>query len=584
VGVLLAGTAVALQRPNLQGNMTAMPQTPPPPPPPAIVQPANPIGCNLDGNVDYNTAHVWADAGHAFRPWGKVNRASEPNPGLPVTEDGYPQLDADSLSYLNDYPDGVYHLSWSGAGEVVIAGMGHMSNEKRRGDNVSADVLVRHDNPDGTGGMIFLGVRNVAVNNAVHNIHLWSPSYGPGEPNWGKQFSDDFIRHVRPFASIRFMDWAGTNNSPVARWEDRAQPTAMIQTFKGIAWEFIIDLANTVHRDVWINIPDQATDDYVQHLAALFHDKLDPSLKIRVEYSNEVWNGIFQQFHHNLERAKQNDQLNAHDDFGRAAQQYGLRAAEVIQIFQTVFANQGDRVIGVYGGQNSNIYWADTGLNQVKKSLGEPNKFFKEIAIAPYDGNDLGPAPGVGWDMDSLFANLEEFNRTKLASWIRDAHKESQKWGMNLVAYESGQHVVGNGTLNDTIKQAANNNPRMYTLYHHMYETWKQSGGGLYNCFSHIGGGWGLLDDIRLPGSPKWDAVMDLLLPKGDATLDGHVTWDDFQKLKANWHQSHRYWSQGDFNGDNIVDEKDLDLMLPNLTNLTDDQRKEVEALRRSSK
>ena len=257
---------------------------------------------------------------------------------------------------------------------------------------------------------------------------------------------------------------------------------------------------------------------------------------------------------------------------------------QVIQIFQTTFTNQPDRVIGVYGGQNSNIYWADMGLNQVKKSLGEPNKFFKEIAIAPYDGNDLCPPPAIGWDMDSLFANLEEFNRTKLAGWIQDAHKEAQKWGMNLVAYESGQHVVGNGTLNDTIKQAANNDPRMYTLYHHMYDTWKQNGGGLYNCFSHIGGGWGLLDDIRLPGSPKWDAVMDLLLPKGDANLDGHVTWDDFQILKSNWHQSHKYWRQGDFNGDNIVDEKDLDLMLPNLTNLTDDQRKEVEKLRHSAK
>jgi hypothetical protein len=561
-----------------------MQKTPPPPPPvPAMVQPANPIGCNLDGNVDYNTAHIWADAGHAFRIWGKPNKPWEEQPGLPLTLDGYPLLDADALSYLNDYPNGVYHLTWTGTGEVTIGGMGRMSNETRQGDHVTADVAVRHDNADGTGGMIFLGVRNPTIADPVRDVHLWSPGYGPGEPHWGQTFSEQFIQHVRPFKSIRFMDWVSTNNSPVTRWQDRAQPNAMIQTSIGVAWEYVIDLANTTHRDVWINVPDQASDEYVEKLATLFRDTLDPSLKIRFEYSNEVWNAIFQQFHRTLKKAKENDQLTAKDDFGRLAQQYGLRAAQVSQIFQTVFASQANRLIPVFGSQNSNVYWADMGLSQVKKSMGDPNKFFKELAIAPYVGNDLGTAPIGGWDLDSLFANLEEFNRVKLAGWIGDADKEAKKWGLNLAAYEGGQHVVGNFNLPDALKMAANNDPRMYTLYHHMFEVWKQNGGGMYQCFSHIGGGWGLLDDIRLPGSPKWDAVMDMLLPKGDANLDGRVTWDDFKILKANWGHA-GYWQQGDFNGDHVVDAKDLELMLPNLKDLTPEQRKEVEALQRSIK
>lgn len=42
-------------------------------------------------------------------------------------------------------------------------------------------------------------------------------------------------------------------------------------------------------KDIWINIPHAADDEYVTNLAKLIKDKLDPSLKVYVEYSNEVW-------------------------------------------------------------------------------------------------------------------------------------------------------------------------------------------------------------------------------------------------------------------------------------------------------
>jgi hypothetical protein len=543
------------------------------------------VGCNLDGNVDWNTAHVWADAAHAFRPWGPPDKPGESDAKIPLTADGYPLRDAAAVSYLANYPNGTYHLTYIGSGEVILGGMCQMANVKNLpGGRHTADVLLRHDNPDGyTGGNITLLVRKQSATDPARDIHLWSPGYGPGEKHWGETFQEDFVRRVRPFASVRYMDWAMTNNSPVVEWTDRTPPTAMIQLTRGIAWEYIVELANTVHRDAWVNVPDQASDEYVKQLATFLRDKLDPALKVRVEYSNEVWNAGFQQFGRTFERSKRDPRVTAKDDFGRIAQEYGLRSADCIAIFQSVFGEKaaGERVIGVLGGQTSNTYFADTALAAVKGKLGDPKKYFRELAIAPYVGNDLPKeAPAGGWTVDTLFPECERFTRTTLSLWLRQTRAVAEKYGLTMAAYEGGQHLTGNTTLPEPLKIAANHDRRMYGLYHSIADVWRENGGGMFQQFSHISGGWGMLDGVRDPGSYKWDAVMDELLPKGDATLDGRVTWEDFLVLKQHFGKREAWWEQGDFNGDNVVDEKDLELMLPNLKGLTAEQQKVVEGLR----
>jgi hypothetical protein len=51
-------------------------------------------------------------------------------------------------------------------------------------------------------------------------------------------------------------------------------------------------------------MPHQASDEYVRQFALLVKEKLDPSLKVYIEYSNEVWNGIFAQHRYAEEQGK----------------------------------------------------------------------------------------------------------------------------------------------------------------------------------------------------------------------------------------------------------------------------------------
>lgn len=56
-------------------------------------------------------------------------------------------------------------------------------------------------------------------------------------------------------------------------------------------WEVLANLANSVHANLWVNIPGWATDDYVTNLAELMLVNLTSTEALYVEYSNEVWNG-----------------------------------------------------------------------------------------------------------------------------------------------------------------------------------------------------------------------------------------------------------------------------------------------------
>src|SRR5262249_46472 len=148
----------------------------------------------------------------------------------------------------------------------------------------------------------------------ISNIHLIQPGYSTTNT---PVFTNSFVRRAQLFSSLRFMDWSLTNNSTVSDWSQR--PVGNQANIQGannaVSYENQIALANATGHSAWINIPYMASDDYVHRMARLFRDNLNPSAKIQVELSNEVWNSTFQQFFQNLNAAKANPNLDNVDDF-----------------------------------------------------------------------------------------------------------------------------------------------------------------------------------------------------------------------------------------------------------------------------
>jgi hypothetical protein len=67
----------------------------------------------------------------------------------------------------------------------------------------------------------------------------------------------------------------------------------------------MVQLCNYLKINPWFCIPHLADDDYVRQFALLVKNSLDPALKVYIEYSNEVWNNVFEQHHYAEEKAKE---------------------------------------------------------------------------------------------------------------------------------------------------------------------------------------------------------------------------------------------------------------------------------------
>ena len=163
----------------------------------------------------------------------------------------------------------------------------------------------------------------------------------------------------------------------------------------GVPVEILVELANQVGADPWFNIPHQASDDYIRQFAEYVRDNLDPGLTARFEYSNEVWNGRFEQFTYASERGLE---LFGPDtpEFGEFpfAGYYGYKSAEVLSIINDVFAQTGqqDQVHGVLASQAVNQGVTLQALQGVEAYIADNapgasvDTFFDSLAVAGYYG------------------------------------------------------------------------------------------------------------------------------------------------------------------------------------------------------
>lgn len=355
-----------------------------------------------------------------------------------------------------------------------------------------------------------------------------------------------FVQKFKNFRNFRFMHWMETTDSTQKNWVDRPTPnTATYNTDKGASLESMVALANKTNADPWFTIPHLATDDYVRRFATYVRNNLKPNLKVYVEYSNEVWNGLYKQNAYSREQGKklfpQLDAVTAGWDF------YSMRTTQVTRIWDQVYGANKSRVIGVLAGQGSNIRVLQRAVSYAWAGKNKPTNQamgIDAIAIAPYFGYHLGTpqytAQVTSWTKDpdgglsKLFRELTQGgvlqggiaqaqgSGLKIASDRIKAHAALAKTnGLQLLGYEGGQHLAtvpgtyGNKTLENLFIKA-NKDPRMGSVYKQYWRDWNKAGGGLMSHFSSVtpynsSGSWGLLETLSQNSSPKYNALMDLL-------------------------------------------------------------------------
>ncbi|WP_439621800.1 PA14 domain-containing protein [Gemmata sp.] len=506
-----------------------------------------PVGANIDFLTDWSLANAFVDVVKQARGFTSLatNQPARGDANGWPTEDFYTILQSGFTNTAKVY-NGVYKLSFTGRADVSMwNGGGTVTNVAYNAatNRTTADVTVQRSDAE-TGWYTGLTFRNVGA--GVRDVRVIRPGY---DPNTTQVYTNEFLKTVQPFTTLRTMDFTQTNNNAVVNWADRTKPTDATQAgSKGVAWEYVIALANATGKDVWINVPVGATDDYVRQLAALFKAQLSPDRAVYVEFSNEVWNGMFSQTNVNLQAAMAEVQRGgsnlAYPGETAAANQWdwafrrtARRIVEISNTFASVWGQDAidTRVRPVLATQVAVPYILRTQLDYLDRTYGDPTRFLYGTAGAPYFAVGDADHTQTNLTVDQVLAGLATSVAANAAA-LDETAALATYYGLANLAYEGGPDTFGGNNV--AAKKAASLDPRMKDITVQYMNDWYARGGDLFTWYmagptnyDTQYGTWGLTNDITNLAAPKYAGVQQVIAaPEAAETVGTPVSGEVLAK------------------------------------------------------
>ncbi len=419
--------------------------------------------------------------------------------------------------------EGTYHCAFRGLATVTISGSSAQIQNQRYDtatNTTTYDIIV----PSVTGtnyGFLYETFKNThrglaaPSNTGLTDIKCMRPGYALSTT---QIFTNDYLRLLTSanFAAYRFYPveniWDAEPIFPaVTKWSDRKQPEDASQlTMKslngkadGWCWEYIIQLANILQKDIWINIPISCDSEYVSHLARMLDTSLDPAIHIYVENSNEVWSPT-QATHGPYNAAEAKFYGITFDE------NYARRTVELSRWFADVFGEPAinQRIRVVLGAQQYYSARSDVHLAYIDTAFGPPGNFIYALSSSLYFGSTQ-PDGDTGAIVAGMLADVTaQLDSATNAAYRPSLFARAKKWALpgGCVSYEGGPSVPAGGDTAHLANQIeANRSYAIQAAIEKNYEDgWFAMGGGLA-CYFTLESGynrygcWGITDDVAKP-------------------------------------------------------------------------------------
>ncbi|MCB9497791.1 MAG: hypothetical protein H6686_12965 [Fibrobacteria bacterium] len=524
--------------------------------------PQLPIGMNIGGPSYWSpspyldpmlTSGGWIGY-HQGGPWddGTGGRILQDEKGWPLS---VPQM-VDGVStkvrtMLNNCREGVYEVSLRGNGKLAWSGG---ASAKTVGGKTQVTF-------NGNCGHAWMSIDSSDPGDPIRDVRLTPLEYVQ-EPGGAPLFDPDFLRGLRPFHALRFMDWTVTNGSRQMRWKDRPKPgDRSFGVGSGMPWEHAMALSEELGADAWICVPHAADDDYIRNLAILFRDSLKEPLKVYLEYSNEIWNWGFKQAHwvgqNGADRASDStESFLAPDSIRDSLRAVGTKVCKdaqaychpekdawmmgrLFRIWEPIWSGKRSRLVTVATGQHA---WTDNSrriLNWLVDEMGIVPDAFSVGGYVGFDGKDherwmLNPDTVKASDVAQ--AMIARFPEGSMAWTIETARIVRAKGIKQYLVYEGGQHAQPYQQSEWPYNQAvwdAQIHPLMREIYLRNFQLHDSLDCDLFMAFSYTGeresryGSWGhletyaqsalSLDELRV-AAPKYAALLESNTPKSPVT------------------------------------------------------------------
>jgi hypothetical protein len=486
------------------------------------------IGMNIASISDYGSENPFVDLMKSSRTWLTANVVwmdGKTNPwdsavidSIPCDAQGYPL----ELPYAvaGQETTQVVHTVWANtsslqAGDYICLydGDGEIDfNLDASIKSQSANRIVVSVQPNNN--IMQLVIKRSAKANPVRNIRLLMP--GTENTYQSEPYNPVWLQQLTPFKTIRFMDWERTNYSPNTTWSQRAHEDDYTWTTdKGIPYEEITKLCNTLHADAWVCIPHAAESEYITNMAKFIRDSLQSNLKVYVEYSNELWNWMFDQTHYLYENGNQNVE-------------WPERIVPFIQsaldIWTNVFSSQPNRLVRVVGGQH---YYPDVSRRisyNMRKGSFDAFSPAAYIGFGNYGDSVITALGSAVTPQLVLQLARREMDANALPYMLELKKTICDSLHVQLLYYEGGQHLTpdpfGSDQPYNQALEDAQNLEGIYTLYNDWFTRLRTvTDSSLFMNFSFSTsksgkyGSWGVLEYIGQNPSeaPKYRALIDNL-------------------------------------------------------------------------
>jgi len=332
---------------------------------------------------------------------------------------------------------------------------------------------------------------------------------------------------------IRTMDFIEANRNPTTTWGERRKPNRIGQGNElGQAWETMVQLANATNRDIWINVPVRANDEYILKLAKLFkygsdgsepynsaqakpvYPPLKPSRKVYVEYGNEIWNSSPGFYGYSraktLANAVRLDTTHPIANDGPVKDEHiglrrwvAFRSGTISQIFRSVYGDAAmmETVRPIFAAQvgNANQYLS-IGLTWAESYFGDVSKIWYGGGGAAYYDSLTTPTDTTKETMDAYFAGLP----SPLFATITGIDAVWTKgFGLKTIAYEGGPSpggsAMGSAVPNSSkLSFTYNADKRMKERMQVAHAVWQTNGGDLLMYYTYTGGSpWAFNDGLE---------------------------------------------------------------------------------------
>lgn len=508
------------------------------------------------------SAQPWV--GHLPGQWGGWGEAELAAAGV-LDADGWPLRVPGAVTHLStmvfaEMPAemtsfaGRWIARWEGNGQITFTGAAR--NVRYDGHAATMDFTPGE-------GAIIIEVRRGSLRDLTLVQEPFLETFDEGA-----LFHPAFLARIGDAENLRFMDWMRTNDSTLERWDDRPHVHDYSWERRGVPLEILIRLANDTGAEPWFTLPHRADDDYFRRFAQMVRADLRPDLRAWVEYSNEVWNFSFQQAHWAEEQARAR--------WGREwawTQFYAVRAAQMVAIWNAVFADAPERLVRVIATQTG---WIGLENDLLEAPLWQaeaegnapPWTVFDAYAVTGYFNAELHEdsrqAMIRGWLEESRAAAEAEGRAQGLGAAALARHVDAHRFdlavqrageelidgrhsgrpegtvrhlvddvlahqarvaaerGLALVMYEGGTHVVTQPSQHQDAElvaffDALNHSGPMAEAYRTLIEGWRGLTPAPFNAYVAIGapgiwGAWGALrhqDD----DNPRWRVLMEMSAP-----------------------------------------------------------------------